>query len=170
MAAGKSTVAQRLAERFDRSIHLRGDVFRRMTVSGREDMSRSPSDEAIRQLLLRYRAARDTASLYHGAGFSVIYQDTIIGPVLADVLTLYRSLPLHVVVLCPSEAVVARRERARSKTGYRNVSIRELYETFGRTPRVGLWIDNSGQSPPQTVQQILDNLDRSRIHASGGSG
>ena len=36
-AAGKSTIAQALAERLERSVHLRGDVFRRMIVSGRAD-------------------------------------------------------------------------------------------------------------------------------------
>ncbi|MFJ2642038.1 MULTISPECIES: AAA family ATPase [unclassified Streptomyces] len=35
MASGKSTVAQGLAERLPRSVHVRGDVFRRMVVSGR---------------------------------------------------------------------------------------------------------------------------------------
>ena len=35
MAAGKSSVAQSLAERLPKSVHLRGDVFRRMIVSGR---------------------------------------------------------------------------------------------------------------------------------------
>ena len=38
MASGKSTVAQLLAERLPRAVHLRGDVFRRMIVSGREEM------------------------------------------------------------------------------------------------------------------------------------
>lgn len=35
MAAGKSSVAQALAERLPQSIHPRGDVFRRMIVNGR---------------------------------------------------------------------------------------------------------------------------------------
>ena len=39
MAAGKSTVAQHLAERLPRSVHLRGDVFRRMIVGGRAEMA-----------------------------------------------------------------------------------------------------------------------------------
>ncbi|MFD6693018.1 hypothetical protein ACFWD8_09505 [Micromonospora aurantiaca] len=34
MAAGKSTVAEWLARRLPRAVHLRGDVFRRMIVSG----------------------------------------------------------------------------------------------------------------------------------------
>ncbi|MDQ0761187.1 putative kinase [Streptomyces canus] len=37
MAAGKSTVAQALAERLPRAAHVRGDVFRRMIVSGRAE-------------------------------------------------------------------------------------------------------------------------------------
>ena len=38
-AAGKSTVAQLLAERLPRSVHLRGDVFRKMIVSGGAGMT-----------------------------------------------------------------------------------------------------------------------------------
>ncbi|HEY2553556.1 MAG TPA: zeta toxin family protein [Streptosporangiaceae bacterium] len=34
-AAGKSTVAQALAKKFERSVHVRGDLFRRMMVNGR---------------------------------------------------------------------------------------------------------------------------------------
>ena len=37
MASGKSTVAQALAEQLPKSVHLRGDLFRRMIVSGRSD-------------------------------------------------------------------------------------------------------------------------------------
>src|SRR6266511_2446735 len=38
-AAGKSTTAQALAERLPRSVHVRGDVFRRMVVGGRADLT-----------------------------------------------------------------------------------------------------------------------------------
>jgi dephospho-CoA kinase len=40
MAAGKSTVAQLIAERLPRAVHVRGDVFRRMIVSGRFEIAR----------------------------------------------------------------------------------------------------------------------------------
>ena len=53
MASGKSTVSELLAESLEKCVHLRGDVFRKMMVSGREDMSDSPSEEAIHQLHLR---------------------------------------------------------------------------------------------------------------------
>ncbi len=55
MAAGKSTVAELLAGRLPRAAHVRGDVFRRMVVSGREEMSPEETAEARSQLELRYR-------------------------------------------------------------------------------------------------------------------
>jgi 2-phosphoglycerate kinase len=53
-AAGKSTVAQLLAERLPQSVDVRGDLFRRMVISGRADMTPEPTAEALRQLRLRY--------------------------------------------------------------------------------------------------------------------
>ena len=46
MAADRSTVAVMLARRLPRAVHLRGDVFRRMVVSGRVEMTAEPSSEA----------------------------------------------------------------------------------------------------------------------------
>jgi dephospho-CoA kinase len=63
-AAGKSTVADRLARRFERGVHVRGDVFRRMVVTGRHDMTSTPSEEAWRQLRLRYRLTAHAADTY----------------------------------------------------------------------------------------------------------
>jgi predicted kinase len=72
MAAGKSTVAQALAELLTPSVHLRGDVFRKMIVNGRAEMSPTPSTEALEQLSLRYRLACDAAASYAQAGFTVV--------------------------------------------------------------------------------------------------
>ncbi len=89
MAAGKSTVAQALAERFDRAVHLRGDVFRRSVVSGRVDMSSNPSAEALDQLRLRYELAAFCADRYVDAGFVTVMQDVILGPMLIDVMGMF---------------------------------------------------------------------------------
>lgn len=72
MAAGKSTVAQALAEHLPRSVHLHGDIFRKMVVSGREEMSPDASPEALRQLELRYDLACHVAAEYAAAGFHVV--------------------------------------------------------------------------------------------------
>lgn len=46
-AAGKSTVAQALAERLPRSVHVRGDAFRRMVVNDRADMRSDQQHAAL---------------------------------------------------------------------------------------------------------------------------
>ncbi len=54
VAAGKSTVAQHLAESVPRSVHLRGNAFRRIVVSGRAEIGLDLSPEAHAPLQLRY--------------------------------------------------------------------------------------------------------------------
>lgn len=108
MAAGKSTVAQALAERLPASVHLRGDVFRRMIVNGRAEATPDLSDSARRQLRLRYQLAVDAADLYAQAGFTVVYQDVVLGPMLGEVAAMLSARqPTAVVVLCPPPDVVA---------------------------------------------------------------
>src|SRR5262245_46274324 len=67
MAAGKSSVARALAERFPRSAHVRGDTFRRFVVNGYAAMTPDPSTEAVRDLRLRYRLAAMVADDYVAA-------------------------------------------------------------------------------------------------------
>lgn len=156
MAAGKSTVAQALAARLERGVHLRGDVFRRMIVSGRAEMSEEPSPEAVRQLFLRYRLAADAARTYYAAGFSVALQDNYYGAALPHMLELLQGLPVEAVVLCPRAQVVREREAHRDKTGYTGFAVETLWEQFMReTPRVGLWLDTSDMTPDETVEAIL---------------
>jgi adenylylsulfate kinase-like enzyme len=157
MASGKSTAAQRLAERLPKSVHLRGDVFRRMIVTGRAEMESPLSESALDQLRLRYRIAAAAGHLYCAAGFTVVYQDVIIGPVLKEVVEMFREKrPLHVIVLCPSAEVVARREATRGKVGYTSWTPDALdLELRSNTPRLGLWLDTSTLSVEETVDAIL---------------
>lgn len=157
-AAGKSTVADRLARRFRRGVHVKGDVFRRMVVTGRHEMTSTPSEEARRQLRLRYRLAGQTADTYYEAGFSVVIQDVAIGPLLTTYVNAIRARPLVLVVLAPRPEVVARREAARTKLAYSDdaATITALDAALRReTPRIGLWIDTSTQSPDETVDEII---------------
>lgn len=117
MASGKSTVAQLLALKMEKGVHLRGDIFRKMIVAGRADMSVQPSEEAIRQLHLRYRLAAETAKTYYDSGFSVVLQDNYYGE-LPRMLKMLENYPVHVTVLCPDVETVKRRERCERKLGY----------------------------------------------------
>lgn len=157
MAAGKSTVAQALAKRLPHSVHVRGDVFRRMIVSGRAEMSADLSPEALAQLRLRYDLGVGTSLRYADAGFEVVYQDIVIGPDLERVVRELGASLRQVVVLCPPADVLARRDAARGKTGYADdldagTFDRLLHET---TPRIGLWLDTSGLSVAESVDRIL---------------
>jgi cytidylate kinase len=165
MASGKSTVAQLLAERFDRSVHVRGDIFRRFVVRGRAEPSADMSDEARSQLLLRYRLAAMTADAYADAGFVAVWQDVIVGPFLSDAIAMVRSRPLHVVVLDPAPAVITKREGDRDKVGYDNGwDVAHFVETMrATTPRIGLWLDNSAMTPDETTQAVLSRLDEARV-------
>jgi predicted kinase len=162
-AAGKSTVAQALAERLERSVHVRGDLFRRMVVNGRVDMGPAdPPAEALRQLRLRYALAASVADRYAEAGFDVVLQDVVLGPDLADMVAALRTRPCHVVVLTPRADTVRERDDARQasrgKVAYRpgdeGIAGLDRYLRTA-TPRIGLWLDTSEMTVAGTVEAIL---------------
>ncbi|MEV0198720.1 AAA family ATPase [Nonomuraea sp. NPDC050691] len=164
MAAGKSTVAQALAERLPRSAHVRGDLFRRMIVNGRADMTPDDAGEALRQLRLRYRLAAAAADLYAAEGFTPVVRDVALGEDLAHFVSLITAQPLRVVVLAPDAAAVERREAERPKTGYGAWTVADLDGALrDETPRVGLWLDTSRQSPAETVDEILARADEALV-------
>ncbi|MGQ0717997.1 MAG: AAA family ATPase [Pseudonocardiales bacterium] len=155
-AAGKSTIAQMLAERLPRSVHMRGDLFRRMMVNGRADMTPEPSREAVRQLRLRHQLTAMVSDTYFAAGFTVITQDVILGDHLTEMTAMIRNRPLLVVVLAPQPTTIATRETARGKVAYDMWTVERLDDVLRRqTPRLGLWLDTSGQTPTETVNEIL---------------
>ncbi|WP_207917053.1 AAA family ATPase [Micromonospora sp. KC723] len=169
-AAGKSTVAQSLAERLPRSVHVRGDSFRRMIVAGRAEMTPDPTDEALRQLRLRYHLAAQVSDAYFDAGFTVVTQDVILGDALARMTTLIRARPLLVVVLAPSTEAIAAREAGRGKTVYGTWAIEQLDAVLRhQTPRIGLWLDTSRQTPAETVEEILARGWTEAVISPGGS-
>jgi len=162
MAAGKSTIAQAVAERLPKSVHLRGDVFRRMIVNDRAEIDPGLGDHAIEQLRLRYRIA--AADLYCQAGFTVIYQDIILGWLLAEVVAMLKKWPLHVVVLCPAPEVAAQRDEARSKTAYGAWTPHDLDASLRtETPRYGLWLDNSALTVEETVEAIFAQIEQASV-------
>lgn len=156
MASGKSTVAELLAKRFDKAVHVRGDAFRRMIVAGREEMTSEPGEEALRQLDLRYRIAAEVTKRYAEAGFTVVVQDNYLGGMWPRFLSMLEPLDVTPIVLCPSAETIRRREAERGKRGYVGFTVEGLCEGFLRdTPRIGRWIDTSGMTAEETVEAIL---------------
>ena len=154
MAAGKSTVAQLVAERLDRSVHLRGDLFRRMVVNGRAAPNTPAWDDELR---LRYTQAAAAADRYADAGYDVVWQDCVIGPLLGEVEGWVRTRPFHVVVLAPKPSVVAHREAHRHKRGYGGSwTVEELDAILKHeTPKIGTWIDSSALTAEETADRVV---------------
>jgi chloramphenicol 3-O-phosphotransferase len=159
MGAGKSTAARLLAERWQRGVHVEGDVFRRSIVSGRQELTPLPTPEAFAQLRLRYRLSAAAADAYAEAGFNVVVEDVIAGPLLIEVAAMISSAPAQVVVLLPTAATIASRDAARGTPAYTMWEIQQLYGVFAfGTARVGHWLDTSRQTPEETVDEILGRL------------
>jgi chloramphenicol 3-O-phosphotransferase len=164
MAAGKSTIAELLAQRLPRSVHVRGDVFRRMVVNGRSDMGPEASPDALAQLRLRYDLAAHAADRYADLGFDVVVQDVIIGPDLAAFVDRIQTARRYLVVLSPSVSALQEREDRRAKSGYVHFSAAALDKTLRRdTPRIGYWLDSTAQTPEDTVGDLLAHLDQASL-------
>ncbi|HEY5092418.1 MAG TPA: phosphotransferase [Acidimicrobiales bacterium] len=164
MAAGKSTVAELLAQQFERGVHLRGDVYRKMIVTGRDPISPELGEEALRQLDLRQRLAASAANDYWRDDFTVVLQDIYAGPALPNVIGRLEITPLYVVVLSPRPDVVSAREAQRNKSGYGEWSVAQFCTDFvNETPHVGLWLDTSEQTPEETVEAILHRRYDARV-------
>jgi AAA domain-containing protein len=161
-AAGKSTVADLLARQFDPAVHIRGGQFYRWATSGWVHPGGSVLTDRARRLLdLRYRLSALTADEYCDAGFTSVVQDNIFGADVVRWLEMVRARPRRLVVLRPSKDVVAAREAERhartGKVAYRpgEFSIDGLDAALGETPRIGLWLDTTDQTPKETVREIM---------------
>lgn len=170
MAAGKSTIAQAIAERLPQSVHLRGDVFRRFIVNGQAAITSENWEVAVEQLHLRYRLATAAALTYSSAGFTVVYQDVILGREVEYVLDRLRpaSARVFLIVLAPDATVAATRDRSRHKVAYGDWSPLELDCGLREdTPRIGFWIDNSSLSIDETADVILASLGAAQVVPTG---
>ncbi|MHB8448886.1 MAG: AAA family ATPase [Mycobacteriales bacterium] len=160
-ASGKSTVAELLALRFTKSVHVRGGQFYRWALRGWVHFDDANRDEALRLLQLRYRLSAQVAETYAEAGFTSVVQDNIYGADVVRWLAMVGARPVHLVVLRPSvEVLVARHEQRRRATGkvaYRGAYTPERNDAdLATTPsQLGLWLDTSALSAEETVDEIL---------------
>jgi cytidylate kinase len=163
MATGKSTVADLLAIRLPKSVHIHGDMFRRMVVSGRAEMTPNPSPDAIAQLNLRYDLAAMAADRCAEDGFDAIVQDVILGKDLADFVKRIASPERYLVVLSPRVSALEWREEQRLRAVV-HLSAGALDEVLRReTAQIGYWLDCSAQTTEETVEDILTNLQRAAV-------
>ena len=112
------------------------------------------SDEAARQLRLRLKHACLLGASFLDAGITAVVDDIVIGDRVDDLLEELAGRRFVFVMLTPRLAVVRDREVGR---GTRLWERWEWLDAVVRkeTRRLGLWIDNSDQTPEETVDEIL---------------
>jgi predicted ATPase len=160
--AGKTTVSRLLADRFERGVHVSADALQKMIVSGGEwpqvhqtDINTpAVEDEGVRQLRLRLRNTCLLGRSFFDAGFTAVLDDIVVGDRLAHVQEDLADVEFMFVLLTPSVETVRDRERQRGSELWREWEwlTTSIAET---TPRVGLWLDTSDQTPDQTVDEIM---------------
>ena len=153
--AGKSTISAIVARRLERSAHIEAEVLQRFVVSGLVWPDGEPRSEAMRQLRLRGRNVALLADSFFAAGVTPIIDDVVIGTRLDELRTDLRSRPLLFVLLTPALDVVRERNRRRP-----NKDVFEAWRHLdaiarNETPRLGLWLDTSEQTPEESAEEIL---------------
>lgn len=161
LAAGKSTLARALVERFPRGVHVDVDGMREMVVSGHA----SPlawTEETTRQFRLAVAASVRVAAIYYEAGYAVAIEGAfdaqLAQEALADLGLWDAATPVE---LYPPLEVALQRNRSRTNKGFEtsilDETIRRLDAELGARPPPDGWvrIDNGGETVAQTVDRIL---------------
>jgi len=156
MAAGKSTVAELLGQRFERGVHR---ARRRLSKDDRA-WSRPDHTRARRRGASSTRPSSahrgSVANDYWRDDFTVVLQDIYAGDALANVVGRLEISPLYVVVLNPRperrrDARTTAREVRLRRVGYRG-SMRIILE---ETSHIGLWLDTSELSPRRPLRRFF---------------
>jgi predicted kinase len=161
MAAGKSTIAHLLAQRFPRGVHISADVLQQMIVAGGEWVTEpgAPSGEAARQLRLRLKHLCSLGRSFVEAGFVVVLDDIIMGDRWQQLQDELHDLPFSLVVLAPQRDVVLQRDQKRSKRTLGKAWAEYLDQELRTTMvGIGVWVDSSELTPEETVDYILQRL------------
>ena len=154
--AGKTTVAQALAERYDRVAHIQVDVLRHfITPTGFIGAGR-PGFE--RQARLGVRNACAIALNFLAERIAVIVDDVVVSPEdLAAYLEALRpgDVPVHYVRLLPSLDVCLKRNLQRETDRVRPARIEEVWRAFEAAgAHAGSTIDSSALSAYEAADRL----------------
>jgi chloramphenicol 3-O-phosphotransferase len=154
--AGKTTVAQALAERYDRVAHIQVDVLRHfVTPTGFVGAGR-PGFE--RQARLGVRNASALALNFLAERIAVIIDDVAVssGDLHAYVEALRAGdVPVHYVRLLPSLDACLERNRRRKAGRLRPERVEEVWRAFEKAgAQAGATIDSTDLTPYETADRL----------------
>ncbi len=161
LAAGKSTLARAVLERFPFGVHIDVDGVREMVTSGRA----SPiewSGETARQFDLALPAGAAIAAIYAASGFAVAIEGGIDPVAIEKHLASTGLAGLTVgVILHPTIEVALRRNRERRTKAFDprilEGPIRQIDAELRHEPLPPGWtrLDNSDESIEETTRRLL---------------
>jgi tRNA uridine 5-carbamoylmethylation protein Kti12 len=159
-AVGKSTISRLLAVSFPRSVVLVGDDLRELVVSGLKDPNDPWDAETRSQYYLSYENEAALARNFLRSGFTVVIDDVVHHGDLYDEWRRYfEGIAHQVVLLMPSLEVAIRRNLERPEKTVPEETLHKLYDHFSQSGSDGwLVVDNSQQSPEETVRLIRERL------------
>ena len=159
VGAGKTTIARSLARRLPLAAHVETDRIQDLIVTGGRHPQEGPKAEWERQLSLRRRNVALLADSFFESGVTPVIDEAIVYAVaLKEYTALIRSRPLALVMLAPPLEVSLARDAARTEKQVGHIWAHLDAVMREELPHTGLWVDNSGMSPDQTVDFILERV------------
>jgi len=159
--AGKSSVAESLCARYDRTVHIETDQFYAAIRMGFISPWRPESDRQNRMVT---RAVARAATAYAQDLFAV-FIDGVIGPhllpIYLDELRVAR-VPAHFVQLLPSLDETVRRGLSREETlRVTEAQLREGHQKFVEYGSfAGVTLESTGLSADQTADRVMEACGR----------
>lgn len=164
--SGKSTVADALARKYPRGVHLPMDDLRQLVRTGLASPLERTAETALQFAIARRNAARLAAD-YVANGFTVVIDDVIREADMPQLLPHLEGISPRKVLLSPSIFVVHRRNAQRTNKTF-DTKVLEPVATrlhgslvAGCPPEAGWFVlDTSTHSAPDTVDAILRHFER----------
>lgn len=157
--AGKSTIAARIARRYDRAVHLHTDDFWHYIVAGLIAPYEAASDEQNHVVMDVVAAA---ALGYASGGYPTVV-DGVVGPWMLDHLrAAIAEVPVHYIVLRPDRATTL--QRARQRTSHDalvdDAPVGHMWDQFAALGTFERHVlDTTGQSVDATEHHVTAAID-----------
>jgi predicted kinase len=162
--SGKSTIARRLAEGFDRSAHLKVDDLREIMVNGFEPPGAEWTPGNERQFVRARAAATLIARLHAADGVNMVIDDVCVPAHFEDhYVELFAEPLVHRVMLKPTWAALERRMRARQGPWdallLSSGAAAWCYEGLKQmTLKDWVIVDSSAQTAEETAEAVRESL------------
>ena len=164
--SGKSTVADALARKYPKGVHLPMDDLRQLVRTGLASPLEWNQDTALQFAIARRNAARLAAD-YLASGFTVVIDDVVREADMPQFLPYLEGIAPRKILLSPSIFVVHRRNAQRTNKTFDTKILEPVATRLHGTliagcPAEAGWftLDTSTLSVPDSIDVILKRFER----------